>query len=137
MKPYCRTKNIQPRCSKVKAGDIKNGDLFYVRDTIDGDSYYLNVALESNNKDGWVQGRMIFSKCKFWDNYRVSCYETMHYDELGDGTPYHEFYRLDGHGSYYEDGGLGHYWLDEDSGVIRFGRQRPLNEMYLYRQKRL
>lgn len=121
MKPYCKTKNIPPRCTKVKAGEIKNGDLFYAKDIIDGGFYYLQIALESSDKEGWVQGRTIFPKCKFWQNYHASPYETMHYDTLGDGTPYYEFYRADGLGTYYQDGGKGHYWLDYNTDNIVFG----------------
>lgn len=120
MRPYCETKNLPSRCTKVKSGDIKNGDLFYVRDSINGEFYYLNIALKSNDKKGWIHGRMLFSKCKFWDNYHVSSYETMHYEKLGDGTPYNEFYRLDSYGSYYQNGGAGHYWLYYDTNTIIF-----------------
>jgi len=121
MRPYCKTKNIQPRCTKVKAGELKNGELFYVKDTIDGTFYLLTIALDSCDKEGWIQGKSIFSKSKFWDNYHVSCYEGMYYDTMKDGTPYHEFYRLDGYGSYYQNGGEGHYWLDYDNTKLIFG----------------
>jgi hypothetical protein len=102
----------------LHSSEIKEDDLIYARDVCEpGNKYFLFLVERSNEKD--VYGYMIHSSCKHWKNHYVSSLGMPLWNEMGDGTPYYEFHRLDGYGGYsYRKGDPG-YWVDDDR-VLRF-----------------